>query len=295
MDNDQSIVKPDFLIIGAQKCGTTWLWEMLRQHPGTDLRNRKEIHFFSSSKNYRKGIEWYYHHFRRADPDKIIGESSTDYFYDHVLIDNLTKDPELPEIPELIHQELPGVRIILILRDPIKRAVSAYFHHLQRRRFPPSMGIFEAADKNPRLRIIERGYYSRYLEKWLERYPGEKMLSLIFEKHILVSPELTLKILYSFLELEDNFSPRGFRQPKNERWGSPHIWLNYYLGPWYGFVYRQLRKPFLSTQINKIDKIVASSVIEVPDKDLIKLKEIYRSEKIGVEKLLNIEIPDWEY
>jgi hypothetical protein len=294
MDPHNIKVKPDFLIIGAQKCGTTWLWEMLRQHPGTDLRNRKEIHFFSSSKNYRKGKEWYYQHFRRADSDRVIGEASTDYFYNHVLIDNLTRDPELPEVPELIHQELPGARIILILRDPVKRAVSAYFHHLQRRRFPPGMGIFEAARINPRLRIIERGYYSRYLEKWLERYPGDKMLCLIFEKHVLVSPELTLKTLYSFLKLEETFSPRNFRQVRNERWGSTHIWLNYYLGPWYGFVYRQLKKSFFSEQIDRIDKIVGSPNIEIQEKDLIKLKEIYRSERIGVERLLNIEIPEWE-
>ena len=52
-------VKPDFLIIGAQKCGTTWLWHILDQHPGTDLKNKKEIQYFSSSKNYHKGLKWY--------------------------------------------------------------------------------------------------------------------------------------------------------------------------------------------------------------------------------------------
>ena len=52
--------KPNFFIIGAQKCGTGWLWEMLKQHPGTDLPSQKEIHFFGASELYRKGKGWYY-------------------------------------------------------------------------------------------------------------------------------------------------------------------------------------------------------------------------------------------
>ncbi len=64
-------IKPDFLIIGTQKCATTWLWDKLRQHPGTDLPLKKEPHFFSLSEFYNKGYEWYYKHFSDLAPSNL--------------------------------------------------------------------------------------------------------------------------------------------------------------------------------------------------------------------------------
>ena len=288
------IKKPDFLIIGAQKCGTTWLWNMLKQHPGTDLRNPKEIQFFSSSRNYRKGMEWYYSHFRNVNPVKVNGEASTDYFFDHVLIDNIRQDEDLPLIPVLVQNELPDVKIILILRDPVKRAVSAYYHHLQWRRFPPGVGLIEASERFPHLRIIERGFYAKYLKAWLERFPKERILSLIFEKHVLKSREDTLVSLYSFLGLDQDFIPRNVHRSKNERWGKTHTWLNFYLGPWYGFIYRQLNKTFLTGFLRLFDDLKVVPLYDIPDSDIEMLKRLYKSEKEELEHLLKIDLNEWQ-
>ena len=76
--------KPDFMIIGAQKAGTTWLWEKLNLHHGTSLPKEKEIHFFGGVENYQKGREWYYNHFSNLDPYKVTGEASTTYLYDRI-------------------------------------------------------------------------------------------------------------------------------------------------------------------------------------------------------------------
>ena len=79
---NKNVIKPDFLVIGAQKSGTTWLWSMLNQHPETDLPIEKEIHYFGGIENFRKGKEWYYNHFRNLTNGKLTGEASTTYLYD---------------------------------------------------------------------------------------------------------------------------------------------------------------------------------------------------------------------
>ena len=64
--------------------GTTWLWDMLEQHPGTPFPDKKESHYFGSAKLLAKSDDWYYNHFASLDPDKVIGEASSTHFYDRV-------------------------------------------------------------------------------------------------------------------------------------------------------------------------------------------------------------------
>ena len=110
-------IKPDFLIIGAQKAGTTWLWRMLEQHPDTDLAKEKEIHFFGSSELYRTGKDRYYGHFARLDRSKLIGEASTSYFYDNVLYwynDSPKLEVEILDLEK--HQELITMLLLELLQ-----------------------------------------------------------------------------------------------------------------------------------------------------------------------------------
>jgi len=129
--------KPDFLIIGAQKAATTWLWNILDSHPDTDLPQKKEIHFFGGVENYNKGKEWYYNHFTGLDKTKITGEASTSYLYDYIPYWNNSSNSievshSLPTIPELIINEMPDVKILVVLRDPVARAISAYKHNMRK-------------------------------------------------------------------------------------------------------------------------------------------------------------------
>ena len=81
--NDQHIISdkatqttPDFIIIGAQKSGTTWLVDMLRDHEGVFIP-RDEVHFFNG--HFDKGIDWYASHFNEASKNQCIGEKTPDY------------------------------------------------------------------------------------------------------------------------------------------------------------------------------------------------------------------------
>ncbi len=110
--------KPDFIIVGTMKGGTAILYEFITLHPDIEPAIQKDIHYFSL--HYHKGTEWYLNHFNR-ESYKITGEVSPTYFdiANSILI------------PSLIKTFNPNVKIILIVRDPIERALSHYNHLLK--------------------------------------------------------------------------------------------------------------------------------------------------------------------
>ena len=125
-------VLPDFIIVGAQKCGTSSLYRNLVRHPSIVPAFVKEVHFFDNSRNYfQKGVGWYKAHFPSllykyyithiCKNDFITGEASPFYlFHPHAL--------------RRISELLPEVRIIIILRNPVDRAYSHYHHEVEKGR-----------------------------------------------------------------------------------------------------------------------------------------------------------------
>ncbi len=125
-------VLPDFLIVGAQKCGTSSLYRNLVRHPSIIPAFVKEVHFFDNSRNYfQRGVGWYKSHFPTllqkyyrkhiCGNDSLTGEASPFYlFHPHAL--------------RRISELLPEVKIIVILRNPVDRAYSHYHHEVEKGR-----------------------------------------------------------------------------------------------------------------------------------------------------------------
>lgn len=105
--------KPHFLGIGTQKGGTSSLYYLLKQHPDVYLPTSKELHYFTTE--YQRGHAWYEAQFVDARPGQARGEI-TPYYLFH------------PEAPTRIHRYRPGILLIALLRDPVERALSQYFH-----------------------------------------------------------------------------------------------------------------------------------------------------------------------
>ena len=104
---------PTFLILGAQKCGTTSLHSLLAQHPEICMSEPKETNFFNI--HFDRGLEYYRETFFNSwKGHKAVGEASPSYFF-------------LPYVPERIAAALPGVKMMVILRDPVKRAFSHWW------------------------------------------------------------------------------------------------------------------------------------------------------------------------
>lgn len=201
---------PDFLIIGAQKAGTTTLYNCLVQHPQISMPKVKEVHYFDL--NYDKGIGWYKEFFRTGKPfwRKIAGEASPYYFFH-------------PLVPERVARHLPKVKLIVMLRNPIDRAYSHFYHEVKHNTeiaidFQKAIGLEEQriADNeilmiSGRLKLssdhqsfsyISRGLYAKQIERWLKYFPLSQML-FIKSEDFFKYPEHELVALYRFLGVKN--------------------------------------------------------------------------------------------
>ena len=286
-------VAPRFMIIGAQKAATTWLWDMLGQHPGTSLPARKEIHYFGSSELYARGDDWYYSHFEGLDPDKLIGEASTSYFYDRVpyyfnTSSQIEFDNSLPLIPELISQKFPEMKFIVVLRDPVLRAVSAYSHWMKRGLVSPLLGLERAATEHPKMRILEAGLYARWLKTWMETIPPERLLIIRYEDQIKTNWAQTLSNTYAYLGLDAAFRPELPSRPVHRSWGWTRILFNYYASK----LSRKIGHSKAGALLDRFD-FLADRAIKAEDIEF--LRAAYLPEKALLQRLTGSSLESWDY
>lgn len=288
------VTRPDFLVIGAQRARTTWLWTMLKQHPGLSLPAKKEIHYFGSAELYARGPAWYYEHFRDLDPHKVVGEASTTYLYDwipywHNPSRQIEYDTSLPCIPELVTRELPTVKIVVMLRDPVQRAISAFKYWMRHTRdVSPFLGLKETAVRFPKMRILEYGFYAKYLALWKAYVPAERLRVFVVEEDVVGRPEEMMRELYGFLGVDSEFRPRQAEKVVHRSW------------TWTRIVFRHLTRR-LSPRLAEsrvgawADQFDLLGRLAVRPADIEFLRERYLPEKAELERLLNRSLDCWTY
>ena len=143
--------KPHFLGIGTQKGGTSSLYHLLKQHPDVYLPTSKEQHYFTT--HYQRGDDWYEEQFADAQPGQARGEI-TPYYLFH------------PEAPARIHGYRPGMLLIALLRDPVERTLSQYFHARRHGFEPLELQAALAAEEN---RLASGDPYSHQKHSYLSR------------------------------------------------------------------------------------------------------------------------------
>ncbi|MEB3343448.1 sulfotransferase domain-containing protein [Okeania sp.] len=207
---------PSFIIIGAHKCGTASLYNYMIEHPQILPAAKKELHFFnwfSKAGNRKKaeGVEWYLSQFPTISNGEnfITGEATPDYLVD-------------PHTPQKMFKLLPDVKLIVLLRNPVDRAISHYHHNrgVSKKREPlPFKKAIEKEserlnqekeklifDENYRslfyknYSYLERGIYIEQLEIWMNIFPREQFLILKSEDFF-DNPNITLKEVFNFLDL----------------------------------------------------------------------------------------------
>jgi len=231
---------PDFLIIGTKRGGTTSLWNYLLEHPGVlpmwpAAENLKSPHYFYW--HYDRGLRWYRSHFptrlrrsrarRHLGHPVVAGEASPYYLYD-------------PRVPQRVAEVLPGVRLIVLLRNPVERAFS---HYKERVRAGVEELSFEAALAAEPKRLAgevetmlerphhysrphdwygyrDRGVYHPQLLSWQQCFPATSMLVLRSEDFY-TDPTSTLQEVHRFLQLPE----RPLRNPKRWNYEPAHDML----------------------------------------------------------------------
>jgi hypothetical protein len=207
---------PNFILIGAAKAGTSSLFSYLGQHPDVFLSSTKEPNFFAfagaevayegpgdsiinqasvTSLDEYKGL------FRSAKRQSAIGEASTLYLY-------------LPSAAPCIRREIPGVRLIAILRDPTERAYSSYLHMARDGREP--LGSFEQALEQEDARVranweplwhyTRLGFYYAQLKRYYDLFPAEQIAVCLYDDFT-ARPRQVVQHIFSFLGVDASFEP----------------------------------------------------------------------------------------
>lgn len=287
------IQEPEFIIIGAQKAGTTWLWNKLKRHPGTSLPYQKEIHYFGGVEKYLQGDDWYFQHFSELDTERIIGEASTSYFYDYLPYwhndsEELVVNENLPPIPELITKKFPEIKVIVSLRDPVNRAISGYRHWMKKGKDSPLVGLKKVVLKRPKARIIEYGYYAKYLEMWKRYVPEERLFIIIFEEDIVDRADETLEKIYRFLNLDPDIKLENVNKIVHKSWSWNRTIFEYYASP-----ITKLLGEKVSDYLANILTVWNRPAFN--DADIEFLRSIYLPEKERLEQLTGRCLDCWAY
>ena len=190
----------NFIGIGGQRCGTTWLHEVLKEHSEITTSAEKELHFFSS--NYHFGVNWYQSQFQ-LNNNSICGEFSTSYLYDI-------------QVPERVKNYNPEIKIILSIRNPIDRFISHHRHEVQGRRFlSDTNNPYEILNNNPA--YLEYGLYFKFIRHWLKHFSKKQLLVILFDE-IVKAPEDVVSKIYKHLGVDKLFIPTCLHAIINPSW-----------------------------------------------------------------------------
>lgn len=205
---------PDFLIVGAMKAGTTTLHACLKRHPHIHLANNKEVHYFD--RHACRGDDWYRQHFplRHWVPEwHRVGEATPCYLF-------------MPHSAKQIHRLNPDMKIVALLRNPIERAISHYFHN--RRKGKEPLGALEAFQQEEArisaayAQLLEtpqktswelanysykaRGRYAEQLERYFALFPASQILLLSTDR-LASHPAEVAEDLFRFLDVDPSLAP----------------------------------------------------------------------------------------
>lgn len=256
---NEMVKYPTFIVLGAQKAGTTALYHYLRQHPEVFMPEVKEPGFFAfegAPLNYRNAeggsasicsytvtdAEAYERLFEEVNAEKAVGEATTLYLHSEQAVAH-------------IQRHVPDARLIAVLRHPVDRAYSAYMHAKRKGQEP--IDDFEAA-LEAETRRIQNGWgflwryetLSRYavpVRRYLEAFGEEQVRFYLFEEFV-ESPTAVTQDVYNFVGCDSSFEPDT--DVRYNTSGIPkHRWLEWLLGRRH--TAKEIIKPFIPGGLRK--------------------------------------------
>lgn len=188
---------PNFIILGAQKAGTSSLYAYLTEHPQILPPLRKELEFWSWK--FYHGLDWYFAQFPKlpAGGPYQTGEACPNYF-------------DFPDTPKRLASQESKIKFIILLRNPVDRAISHYHHWRKIHQEEDSLELalqknvqhlkpnssYDSVPKN----YLERGLYADHLRRWFSYFPREQFL-IVQSEEFYGNPDQTLRQVYQFLGL----------------------------------------------------------------------------------------------
>lgn len=208
---------PNTLIIGAQKGGSTWLYDVLKVHNEVFMPKKVELLHFSNAKcNERELIDKYESAFKSVSSEqKIIAEKTPSYLWTY------SEKAEKGTFTHSHNKTIPkdakallgdDLKAICSLRHPVTRLISAFFHHCERGRIELNSSFSSSANK---FGMVDMGFYARHLKEWGKELPQEQILTLIMERDIIENPNSACDKISKFLDITP-FSDNLNRKKSNK-------------------------------------------------------------------------------
>lgn len=192
------IAHVDFIGIGAPRCGSTWMYERLEEHPEVCVSHPKETLYFLPGIGYEKTSGEYGAYFKHCKPGQIKGEFSPTYLY-------------FKEAIEKIERDAPKAKLIVVLRNPIDRYLSARYYRALAKEQTPDI---ESDIQRGVHREIERGYYAKYLKMFLSRFARRQIGIFVYED-MERDPVEFIRSVYEFLGVSADFVPGSVHKKTN--------------------------------------------------------------------------------
>lgn len=186
-----------FIGLGGQRCGTSWLYACLFEHPEVCAPD-KELNFFSRDR-YAEGIDAYWSRFISCSKGKVTGEISVSYI-------------STPGTAGKIAEHIPDAKLFVAFRNPVTRAYSQYINSIKTGKRSKDVS-FETALKEDNS-FIEQGKYHTHLQEYLQKFPRENIHIMIYEDSE-KDPKTYLAELYAFLGIDNSFSPKVLEERVN--------------------------------------------------------------------------------
>lgn len=278
---------PNFFIVGAVKCGTSSLYEYLKNTKGIFMSPIKEPHFFSVSVNDNliflgaiRDKKKYLNLFKDVKDEIVIGEATTSYLWD-------------PKAPKLIHDIIPNAKIIIMLRDPVERAYSHFLKEVSTGydNHPFSDSIKRALNSPPDYsgRIIDGGLYCEQVKRFLDIFGRDQVRIYISEEFFKDARKTVIGIL-DFLKVSSEPSSNtgtiynAYVEPRGKV--SEVIIKNKLLRKASKYILPVTSGPMIKTIFGKTGNKPTMS-----NKDKQFLEDFYRDDVKKLKKLLSRDLP----
>jgi hypothetical protein len=274
--------RPNLFIIGAMKSGTTSLHAYLGTHPDVFMSEPKEPGYFVEEMTWSRGEPWYLSLFAGAGSAAVVGESTAAY----------SMVPRFPGVPGRIARFNSEVRFVYLMRNPLARTVSHYWHmvqhHCERR------DLFTAVREHPP--YVNVSNYSMQLTPYFETFGRERVQTLTFEE-LVADPVAVVQKLFAWLGVDAAFVPPNIGARENVT--GPAVeprkgWVNRFRhsrlwGAVGGFVPRPLRR---------LGRRLAQRRVERSPQELARvaayLAPIQAEQVHALRELLGRDFPEWE-
>lgn len=289
----------DFICVGTQKAGTTSLHDILKHHPNIFLPERKEAHFFDIDERYNKGLNWWFDTFFNGDKtNKKTGVFTPEYLY-------------FENIPERIKNVLgTDIKIIIVLRQPAKRAYSHYL--MSKRRGFEELPFNEALEKEQnRLKentyfnsnhysYLDRGRYYNQVKRYIDVFGKENVKVFIFEEDIIKNNTTTVKSFQEFIDVP--FVNLDAQKQSNQASEPKSKWIRNLIFNKNNPIKKVLSllpisndfKFKVATKINSINQKPATSE-KLSSEEIKNITNTYFKEDIeNIEQLLKIDLSIWK-